>query len=825
MNPIYSYHRIYRPKNNSPSINSSYEQDSKIQSVTQSKESKKRNPIKHYVKRKQIPTSSNSNTVLNPKKSIEELKMKAEEGSGKHQASREERFELARTVFLRNPSEFNINNLGINGDEIQEFAMTLITLDDFPKYVHLFDISDEELLKKLALLSSPKLVAQYIQNFNIKDFNILNEIASKIVEFEQISCDTNHLLNFNFPQPILADILKKEAMAHHTSVHIGIIKKHQINDPQVLFDLAFFNAIQKGFETYKTLSQYQLSEEEQKDIINVILINEIESSLKIKFKDQSVQKLIDASKNNANILTDESELVQKMTHDPSLAYNLKNWIHAQKHRFGFLTHLYQSKDIYNHEEFTHLEKLIKILFLHKEPHERDQIALSIFIFFRDSSKLKQWFAITKDLPDYLLISTTLVFMTTNAEFSSQWIKNLNSWLKSLNKKDRDKFINDKLKHREISSFLFMIFKSPHNTPIKENLLKQIWYPREKVMTRIRALNVIHNLDPETAKSLDEPIPLLELNNRFKEVFLKALNINNEDLLGIDFPNAYQNNILVPLHNRDPNALMVYLSRMMEYLPFDKIKMIDAYTNFIIDLLKGVNVQNRYQNSQQIQRFINGSIQHRQIAEQWQKNQSERFNEFCERMPLSREYERELKNNPQKFDHFKIGISDDPFTMLLLGRETGGCLSLDKRWDKSKCLLGYIQEGAIKVITVSDEDNVSKGRSIIRLMEKEDDKSPALFLEVSYGSFDKQIFHYAREYAAKLKIPLYIVKKSEDNKTFFPLIDPNLLASNPTKLISHGLNAPYQYCDANNDISSGDLNIPHAYEVYPLFEPNSLENTN
>lgn len=118
-------------------------------------------------------------------------------------------------------------------------------------------------------------------------------------------------------------------------------------------------------------------------------------------------------------------------------------------------------------------------------------------------------------------------------------------------------------------------------------------------------------------------------------------------------------------------------------------------------------------------------------------------------------------------------------LLLCGTEvTGSCQRIDGDISFTKCLLGYVLDGKIRVLAIKNHHNQIIARAIIKIVLTEDNQ-PALFLEKLYGpsSHISNIEDLARKKALSMGVPLFSQGES-------------------TRLCSIGNIAPFEYEDAS-----------------------------
>ena len=176
-----------------------------------------------------------------------------------------------------------------------------------------------------------------------------------------------------------------------------------------------------------------------------------------------------------------------------------------------------------------------------------------------------------------------------------------------------------------------------------------------------------------------------------------------------------------------------------------------------------------------------------------------------------------KTKAQDFKGYAVCDSDDWQDLLLCGTEvSGSCQSIHGSPDYSKCLLGYMMDGKIRIISIKDKAGRIVARQVMRLMWNEHRQSPVLYQEVIYhnpGVAD-ELLHalqlLARKRAQTLNIPLV----SGQAKT----LSSEAVGIFPGGLSSSYSPAPFEYVDAAGiRVTQGVYAIP-ADELRILFQP-------
>ena len=175
-----------------------------------------------------------------------------------------------------------------------------------------------------------------------------------------------------------------------------------------------------------------------------------------------------------------------------------------------------------------------------------------------------------------------------------------------------------------------------------------------------------------------------------------------------------------------------------------------------------------------------------------------------------EFKTGLENAHQKiaYDNWQIGITQDPFDLILLARETAGCQSIYGNPNLNKCALAYVKDGKNKALVIKDNFGKIVARNVLRLLYDKDSHRPVLFLERHYTRIANMGFvvalnNAARHYAAQLQLPLLTVHAMEP-----------WLEKKPYKgrICSLGCNAPFEYTDAGGGETDGNFTIIAAYQM-------------
>ena len=142
----------------------------------------------------------------------------------------------------------------------------------------------------------------------------------------------------------------------------------------------------------------------------------------------------------------------------------------------------------------------------------------------------------------------------------------------------------------------------------------------------------------------------------------------------------------------------------------------------------------------------------------------------------------------------ITDSDDWQDLFLCGTEvSGSCQRVDGSPDFTKCLMGYVMDGKVRIIKVADQEGKIISRAILKLVLDNKDK-PALLLERVYPedspTYAKLISIFAFHKAESLDLSVY--EYAPESKI---------------TLHSDGNYAPYEYEDAGEGVTKGDYKIP------------------
>ena len=160
------------------------------------------------------------------------------------------------------------------------------------------------------------------------------------------------------------------------------------------------------------------------------------------------------------------------------------------------------------------------------------------------------------------------------------------------------------------------------------------------------------------------------------------------------------------------------------------------------------------------------------------------------------------------ENMTIGITNDPCDMFMLGRETGGCQSIDGDPEYNKCALAYVIDGKNCAIAIKDKDGSMKARAILRLLIDENTNKPVLFLErhylsISHPSLSEAITSYAIKYAKRLSLTLLATKELPRGKVY----------KKHGWVVSLGSNAPFEYSDAAGGRTDGRFTVPGSAVLY------------
>lgn len=180
-----------------------------------------------------------------------------------------------------------------------------------------------------------------------------------------------------------------------------------------------------------------------------------------------------------------------------------------------------------------------------------------------------------------------------------------------------------------------------------------------------------------------------------------------------------------------------------------------------------------------------------------------------------QFQQKIFSKPIKsYQGWKLADTDDPSHLILMGRETGGCLSIDTGFNKHAAVANLI-DGKTRVLVVLDENNKIVARAILRLLLDENDK-PILLLEPKYTlQYDEKLEKVIEKYAMKRakKLNLRLVKQ------YFPSykepdVPPTSYPKFKEEIYSKGSNAPYEYTDSGIGMTYGVYSIKaHLYLLY------------
>lgn len=170
-----------------------------------------------------------------------------------------------------------------------------------------------------------------------------------------------------------------------------------------------------------------------------------------------------------------------------------------------------------------------------------------------------------------------------------------------------------------------------------------------------------------------------------------------------------------------------------------------------------------------------------------------------------EFERSFRKKAFDLEKSTIGVTRSVEDMMLVGRETGGCQSIDGDPKHNKCALAYMYDGKNLLVYVRGDDGKLKARALLRLLFHKESGKEVLFLERPYTYFESALsvalVAYAKEVAASLNLPL-LTKEG----TSLPLFGGTVL--------SFGSNAPYEYSDAGGGVCpAGIFQITAAFALF------------
>jgi len=144
--------------------------------------------------------------------------------------------------------------------------------------------------------------------------------------------------------------------------------------------------------------------------------------------------------------------------------------------------------------------------------------------------------------------------------------------------------------------------------------------------------------------------------------------------------------------------------------------------------------------------------------------------------------------------FLLVDTDDPCDLLLMGTEVeGSCQRVDADTDFGKGLVGTLLDGKIRLLALKDrEDGKIVARLLIRLMEVKGEAIPALLMEPIYPDITdprvkELLLDFAERRAEALGLPLY---KAGEERGW--------------TLISRGSRAPFEYVDSTRDVEKWGL---------------------
>ncbi|MES2344646.1 MAG: hypothetical protein V4494_01720 [Chlamydiota bacterium] len=165
-----------------------------------------------------------------------------------------------------------------------------------------------------------------------------------------------------------------------------------------------------------------------------------------------------------------------------------------------------------------------------------------------------------------------------------------------------------------------------------------------------------------------------------------------------------------------------------------------------------------------------------------------------------------KNEPlmldsQKHEGWTLSCTGDFSDLMLLGKETGGCLRINGGENRTH-ILGYISDGKIRALAIKNEKGEQIARFLIRLLWDEANKRPLLLLDKFYSlhgdplPLKKALLKFAKNKAKELNLYLVSNKKYIQSKNLYK-----------GSLESFSTKGPFEYVDTLDNAGHGVYSIP------------------
>jgi hypothetical protein len=326
--------------------------------------------------------------------------------------------------------------------------------------------------------------------------------------------------------------------------------------------------------------------------------------------------------------------------------------------------------------------------------------------------------------------------------------------------------------------------------------------KEALEIRLRLLNLFANAN-QIPELFDKPMNNKDLIQRSEKFLFETLCLNLKDFDSIEnFNELYRARI--ESRFRDPYALLTYGSKINSLKGQEKIDMQTAYSKFVKSLLTDTFDQLRKESPQRYR--ILKTTRGEEIEKCWSNPPS--LKPLEEYLP---------KEDALKMKSLVIGLSNDACDLILLARETGGCVSIDKS-EHSQATLAYITDWKNLALVIKGTDGRTVARKIFRMLVDPKKNTAVLFLENYYSLIpDKSVQavlttalnNYAMEFASKLSLDLLTKEDSEEGAS------KEVYQGSAESV---GSNAPREYVDALEEeidrMTKGKFVIEHSYLMNP-----------
>lgn len=249
--------------------------------------------------------------------------------------------------------------------------------------------------------------------------------------------------------------------------------------------------------------------------------------------------------------------------------------------------------------------------------------------------------------------------------------------------------------------------------------------------------------------------------------------------------------------RNPSALPAYACGLCELPSFQRQVVFENLHRFIQDVVSEKFPLSRYQDSPHL------DLIDPVLLKKWMAGYSE---------PLAAAMKGILwlyKNNPSRVQKdipnihdYTLEDTDDPMDLFLCGTEVdGSCQSVSSQALENQALLGYVMNGANRILIIRDSTGKMVARAILRLLWDKGHRKPVLFLEKVYQKGYKTVFevalkNFAIRRAEALGLDLLTKEWSKDRC--------------PSAVAMTALKTPYEYCDANRCNHEEPFEITECY---------------